>query len=64
MQNTWTAEEKKPAVFLSPIHLSFISILHHLQVLDGAGLDVDFTVFSPSGQLLFSDYRKSDGVHT
>lgn len=34
------------------------------QVLDGAGLDVDFTVFSPSGQLLFSDYRKSDGVHT
>ncbi|XP_063322683.1 transmembrane emp24 domain-containing protein 5 [Pelmatolapia mariae] len=34
------------------------------QVLDGAGLDVDFTVFSPSGQLLFSDYHKSDGVHT
>lgn len=34
------------------------------QVLDGAGLDVDFTVFSPFGQLLFSDYHKSDGVHT
>lgn len=34
------------------------------QVLDGAGLDVDFFISSPSGQLLFSDQRKSDGVHT
>lgn len=34
------------------------------QVLDGAGLDVDFIISSPSGQVLFSDYRKSDGVHT
>ncbi|XP_062251812.1 transmembrane emp24 domain-containing protein 5 [Platichthys flesus] len=34
------------------------------QVLDGAGLDVDFDISSPSGQVLYSDYRKSDGVHT
>ncbi|XP_028300400.1 transmembrane emp24 domain-containing protein 5 [Gouania willdenowi] len=34
------------------------------QVLDGAGLDVDFFISSPSGHLLFSDHRKSDGVHT
>ncbi|XP_035509744.1 transmembrane emp24 domain-containing protein 5 [Morone saxatilis] len=34
------------------------------QVLDGAGLDVDFFISSPSGHVLFSDYRKSDGVHT
>ncbi|KAM6921816.1 transmembrane emp24 domain-containing protein 5 [Xenentodon cancila] len=34
------------------------------QVLDGAGLDVDFSIFSPSGQLLFNDYHKSDGIHT
>ncbi|XP_071751696.1 transmembrane emp24 domain-containing protein 5 [Centroberyx gerrardi] len=34
------------------------------QVLDGAGLDVDFHISSPSGHVLFSDYRKSDGVHT
>ncbi|XP_034085799.1 transmembrane emp24 domain-containing protein 5 [Gymnodraco acuticeps] len=34
------------------------------QVLDGAGLDVDFLISSPSGQVLFSDYHKSDGVHT
>ncbi|XP_061682309.1 transmembrane emp24 domain-containing protein 5 isoform X1 [Syngnathoides biaculeatus] len=34
------------------------------QVLDGAGLDVDFLISSPSGQILYSDYRKSDGMHT
>ncbi|XP_034440145.1 transmembrane emp24 domain-containing protein 5 [Hippoglossus hippoglossus] len=34
------------------------------QVLDGAGLDVDFDISSPSGEVLYSDYRKSDGVHT
>ncbi|XP_068175463.1 transmembrane emp24 domain-containing protein 5 [Antennarius striatus] len=34
------------------------------QVLDGAGLDVDFEISSPSGALLYRDYRKSDGVHT
>ncbi|XP_076873365.1 transmembrane emp24 domain-containing protein 5 [Brachyhypopomus gauderio] len=34
------------------------------QVLDGAGLDVDFYLSSPSGHVLFSDFRKSDGVHT
>ncbi|KAF7690174.1 transmembrane emp24 domain-containing protein 5 [Silurus meridionalis] len=34
------------------------------QVLDGAGLDVDFYLSSPSGHILASDFRKSDGVHT
>ncbi|TNM87478.1 transmembrane emp24 domain-containing protein 5 [Takifugu flavidus] len=34
------------------------------QVLDGSGLDVDFFIYSPSGHVLFSDYHKSDGVHT
>ncbi|KAG5276345.1 hypothetical protein AALO_G00130840 [Alosa alosa] len=34
------------------------------QVLDGAGLDVDFYLSSPDGQILASDFRKSDGVHT
>ena len=42
----------------------FVNVLGCQQVLDGAGLDVDFTISSPSGQVLFSDYRKSDGVHT
>lgn len=34
------------------------------QVLDGAGLDVDFYIASPSGEILYNDFRKSDGVHT
>ncbi|KAK9956144.1 hypothetical protein ABG768_013897 [Culter alburnus] len=34
------------------------------QVLDGASLDVDFNLHSPSGHMVASDYRKSDGVHT
>ncbi|KAG2461490.1 transmembrane emp24 domain-containing protein 5 [Polypterus senegalus] len=34
------------------------------QVLDGAGLDVDFVLFSPSGDILATDHRKSDGIHT
>lgn len=34
------------------------------QVLDGAGLDVDFYIASPNGEILYNDFRKSDGVHT
>ena len=34
------------------------------QVLDGAGLDVDFHLLSPKGETLVFDERKSDGVHT
>ncbi|XP_074917333.1 transmembrane emp24 domain-containing protein 1 [Chelonoidis abingdonii] len=33
-------------------------------VIGGAGLDVDFSLESPSGVLLINEYRKSDGVHT
>ncbi|XP_054646858.1 transmembrane emp24 domain-containing protein 5 isoform X3 [Dunckerocampus dactyliophorus] len=33
-------------------------------VLDGAGLDIDFHISSPSGQILYSDHHKSDGMHT
>ncbi|XP_075594233.1 transmembrane emp24 domain-containing protein 1 isoform X2 [Balearica regulorum gibbericeps] len=34
------------------------------QVIGGAGLDVDFSLESPSGRLLVSEYRRSDGAHT
>ncbi|XP_019752859.1 transmembrane emp24 domain-containing protein 5 isoform X1 [Hippocampus comes] len=34
------------------------------QVLDGGGLDVDFYISSPSGQILYTDHHKSDGMHT
>lgn len=35
-----------------------------LQVLDGAGLDIDFYLASPEGRTLVFEQRKSDGVHT
>ncbi|KAJ8251376.1 hypothetical protein GJAV_G00220680 [Gymnothorax javanicus] len=34
------------------------------QVIGGAGLDIDFSIFSPRGVLLSSDFRRSDGIHT
>ncbi|KAM6188717.1 transmembrane emp24 domain-containing protein 1 [Sarcoramphus papa] len=34
------------------------------QVIGGAGLDVDFSLESPSGLLLVSEHRRSDGAHT
>ncbi|KAM6360770.1 transmembrane emp24 domain-containing protein 1 [Pluvialis apricaria] len=34
------------------------------QVIGGAGLDVDFSLESPSGRLLVSESRRSDGAHT
>ncbi|CAN9505615.1 unnamed protein product [Ophioblennius macclurei] len=33
------------------------------QVIAGSGLDVGFTLISPSGHPLVSDFRKSDGIH-
>ncbi|XP_069559089.1 transmembrane emp24 domain-containing protein 1-like [Brachyistius frenatus] len=33
------------------------------QVIAGSGLDVGFTLISPSGQRLVSDFRRSDGSH-
>ena len=52
-------------IFLYHLPLLCLCVCLHLpQVLDGAGLDVDFDITSPSGEVLYSDYRKSDGVHT
>lgn len=33
------------------------------QVIAGAGMDVDFSVVSPEGMYLVSEFRRSDGVH-
>uniref|UniRef100_A0A8C3KN89 Uncharacterized protein n=1 Tax=Calidris pygmaea TaxID=425635 RepID=A0A8C3KN89_9CHAR len=33
-------------------------------VIGGAGLDVDFSLESPSGRLLVGEHRRSDGAHT
>lgn len=51
---------------LSLKHSAFSNVnsLFFSQVLDGAGLDVDFHLLSPKGETLVFDERKSDGVHT
>ncbi|KAM6956891.1 transmembrane emp24 domain-containing protein 1a [Aplochiton taeniatus] len=40
------------------------SIEVEYQVIAGAGLDVGFTLISPSGFRLASDFRRSDAIHT
>ncbi|XP_067312799.1 transmembrane emp24 domain-containing protein 1a [Pseudorasbora parva] len=40
------------------------SIEVEYQVIAGSGLDVGFTLISPGGYRLVSDFRKSDGIHT
>ncbi|MCJ8748231.1 hypothetical protein PDJAM_G00162720 [Pangasius djambal] len=37
--------------------------LEDIRVIAGAGMDVDFTIISPHGILLASEFRRSDGVH-
>ncbi|KAK2916741.1 hypothetical protein Q8A67_001115 [Cirrhinus molitorella] len=39
------------------------SIEVEYQVIAGSGLDVGFTLISPRGYRLVSDFRKSDGIH-
>ncbi|XP_044138761.1 transmembrane emp24 domain-containing protein 1 [Bufo gargarizans] len=41
-----------------------VSMEVEYQVIGGAGLDVDFSVTTPSGILLIMERRRSDGVHT
>lgn len=38
-------------------------LLVHIQVIAGAGMDVDFTIVSPEGDRLIVESRRSDGVH-
>ncbi|KAM3864427.1 transmembrane emp24 domain-containing protein 1a [Diretmus argenteus] len=44
------------------VHNSSLEVEY--QVIAGAGLDVGFTLISPSGYRLVSDFRRSDGIHT
>lgn len=40
-----------------------LSVCVHVQVIAGAGMDVDFTIISPQGIQLIMESRRSDGVH-
>lgn len=40
-----------------------MSVFVHVQVIAGAGMDVDFTIISPERVQLIMESRRSDGVH-
>ncbi|XP_072919689.1 transmembrane emp24 domain-containing protein 5 isoform X3 [Hemitrygon akajei] len=52
------------AIVIGPTGRSDGSRSACVPVIDGAGLDVDFYISSPNGNILYFDQRKSDGVHS
>ncbi|XP_050756969.1 transmembrane emp24 domain-containing protein 5 [Gymnogyps californianus] len=60
---TFTLPAGRKECFYQPMRKD-ASLELEYQVLDGAGLDVDFHLLSPKGETLVFDERKSDGVHT
>ncbi|XP_016122579.1 transmembrane emp24 domain-containing protein 5-like isoform X2 [Sinocyclocheilus grahami] len=60
---TFTLPAGRKDCFFQPMKKD-ASLEIEYQVLDGASLDVDFYIQSPSGDVIATDYRKSDGVHT
>nr|XP_020748566.1 transmembrane emp24 domain-containing protein 5 [Odocoileus virginianus texanus] len=52
------------SLFISAFVKCALLFFVFLQVLDGAGLDIDFHLASPEGKTLVFEQRKSDGVHT
>ncbi|XP_016373691.1 transmembrane emp24 domain-containing protein 5-like [Sinocyclocheilus rhinocerous] len=59
---TFTLPAGRKECFFQPMKKD-ASLEIEYQVLDGASLDVDFYIQSPSGYIIATDYRKSDGVH-
>lgn len=51
----------KECFYQSAVHNGSVEIEY--QVIAGAGMDVDFSVVSPQGIHLISEFRRSDGVH-
>ncbi|XP_019523091.1 PREDICTED: transmembrane emp24 domain-containing protein 5 isoform X2 [Hipposideros armiger] len=60
---TFTLPAGQKECFYQPMPLK-ASLEIEYQVLDGAGLDIDFHLASPEGRTLVFEQRKSDGVHT
>ncbi|XP_077656208.1 transmembrane emp24 domain-containing protein 5-like isoform X2 [Urocitellus parryii] len=60
---TFTLPAGQKECFYQPMPLK-ASLEIEYQVLDGAGLDIDFYLASPEGKTLVFEQRKSDGVHT
>lgn len=47
-----------------PVHATEGLAGDEYQVLEAAGLDIDFHIACPKGKTLVFEQRKSDGVHT
>ncbi|KAB1274634.1 Transmembrane emp24 domain-containing protein 5 [Camelus dromedarius] len=60
---TFTLPAGQKECFYQPMPLK-ASLEIEYQVLDGAGLDIDFHLASPEGRTLVFEQRRSDGVHT
>ncbi|XP_003220100.2 transmembrane emp24 domain-containing protein 5 [Anolis carolinensis] len=60
---TFTLPAGRKECFFQPMQKE-ASLEIEYQVLDGAGLDVDFHLVSPTHETLVFEQRKSDGVHT
>uniref|UniRef100_A0A8D2JK74 GOLD domain-containing protein n=1 Tax=Sciurus vulgaris TaxID=55149 RepID=A0A8D2JK74_SCIVU len=60
---TFTLMAGQKECFYQPLTLK-TSLEIEYQVLDGAGLDIDFHLASPEGKTLVFEQRKSDGDHT
>ncbi|XP_036056045.1 transmembrane emp24 domain-containing protein 5 isoform X2 [Onychomys torridus] len=60
---TFTLPAGHKECFYQPMPLK-ASLEIEYQVLDGAGLDIDFHLASPEGRTLVFEQRKTDGVHT
>ncbi|XP_062991917.1 transmembrane emp24 domain-containing protein 5 [Elgaria multicarinata webbii] len=60
---TFTLPAGRKECFFQPMQKE-ASLEIEYQVLDGAGLDVDFHLISPKHETLVFEQRKSDGVHT
>lgn len=55
---------KVPAVGKHPpLLIAGPSLFVHIQVIAGAGMDVDFAITSPQGVQLVFESQRSDGVH-
>uniref|UniRef100_A0A8D0DPA8 Transmembrane p24 trafficking protein 5 n=1 Tax=Salvator merianae TaxID=96440 RepID=A0A8D0DPA8_SALMN len=60
---TFTLPAGRKECFFQPMQRD-ASLEIEYQVLDGAGLDVDFQLVSPKDETLVFEQRKSDGIHT
>ncbi|XP_063795942.1 transmembrane emp24 domain-containing protein 5 [Pseudophryne corroboree] len=60
---TFTLPSGRRECFFQPMRQGATLEIEY-QVLDGAGLDIDFSLIAPNGEIVLAEERQSDGVHT